>query len=92
MHARPMQVLITALYLPRRARRSGVGAPGHAVAHHSALLAQEGAPLWGRRSGAPVPLEVGQLLLILDFGKRLLLGRLGGRDRGLVLLGRAERL
>ena len=64
----------------------------HASAHHSALLAQEGAPLWGRRSGAPVPLEVGQLLLILDFGERLLLGRLGGRDRGLVLLGRAERL
>ena len=64
----------------------------HASAHHSALLAQEGAPLWGRRSGPPVPLEVGQLLLILDFGERLLLGRLGGRDRGLVLLGRAERL
>ena len=64
----------------------------HASAHHSALLAQEGAPLWGRRSGAPVPLDVGQLLLIIDFGERLLLGRLGGRDRGLVLLGRAERL
>jgi hypothetical protein len=28
MHARPMPVLTTALYLPRRARRSGVGAPG----------------------------------------------------------------
>jgi hypothetical protein len=64
----------------------------HASAHHSALLAQEGASLWGRRSGPPVPLEVGQLLLILDLRERLLLGRLGGCDRGLVLLRRAERL
>ena len=64
----------------------------HASAHHSALLAQEGASLWGRRSGPPVPLEVGQLLLILDLCERLLLGRLGGCDRGLVLLRRAERL
>jgi hypothetical protein len=64
----------------------------HASAHHSALLAQEGASLWGRRSGPPVPLEVGQLLLILDLCERLLLWRLGGCDRGLVLLRRAERL